>query len=229
MGGMTPLAGTVLGRLTEVYASAADPERAPAMRAYMRDQFDFLGIPNPRRTPLNRQVLAGLGRPDEADLRDVALACWRLPEREYQYFACGWLREHAARGTPGLLPTIRHLVTTRSWWDTVDTLASDTVGALVRNHPELVSTMDEWARDENMWVVRGAILHQLTYKQDTDSGRLFRYCLAQAGHRDFFVRKAIGWALRQYAHTEPGPVREFLARHGDQLSALSVREASKHL
>ena len=226
---MTPLATTVLDRLAQGYAGAADPEQAPAMRAYMRDQFDFLGIPSPRRLLLDRQVLAGLDRPDEADLRDVALACWRMPEREYQYFACGWLRKHVSRATPDLLPTVARLVTTKSWWDTVDTLASDTVGPLVRNHPELVSTMDEWVRDDNLWIARTAILHQLTYQRDTDPDRLFRYCLVQAGHRDFFIRKAIGWALRQYARTDPEAVRAFLASSGDRLSPLSVREAGKHL
>lgn len=226
---MTPLAATVLGRLTEVYPGAADPQKAPPMRAYMRDQFDFLGVPTPRRLLLDRQVLAGLEKPAEADLREVALACWRRPEREYQYFACGWLRKHAKRATPALLPTIRDLITTKSWWDTVDTLASDTLGPLVRSHPELLSTMDEWMRGDNMWVARSAILHQLTYKQGTDADRLFRYCLAQAGHPDFFIRKAIGWALRQYARTDPAAVREFLASNGDRLSPLSVREASKHL
>jgi len=226
---MTPLADTVLRRLTEAYADAADPEKAPAMRAYMRDQFEFLGIPKPRRLTLDRQVLAGLDGPDEADLRDAALACWRRPEREYQYFACGWLRRHAKKAAPTLLPTVRDLITTKSWWDTVDTLASDTVGPLVRSHPELVSTMDGWVLDDDMWVARTAILHQLTYKQATESDRLFRYCLARAGHPDFFIRKAIGWALRQYAHTDPAAVREFLASHGDQLAPLSVREASKHL
>ena len=226
---MTPLAAALHGRLTEAYAGAADPEKAPAMRAYLRDQFEFLGIPKPRRLPLDRQVLAGLDPPEEADLRDVALACWRLPEREYQYFACSWLRKHVKRATPKLLPTLTHLITTKSWWDTVDTLASDTVGVLVRNHPELVSTMDSWVRSDNLWIARSAILHQLSYKRDTDSERLFRYCLAQAGHRDFFIRKAIGWALRQYSHSDPEAVRAFLAGHGGRLSPLSVREASKHL
>ena len=226
---MTPLATTVLSRLSEAYAGAADPEKAPAMRAYMRDQFDFLGIPNPQRLLLNRQVLAGLDRPDEADLRDLALACWRRAEREYQYFACGWLRKHVKQATPKLLPTLRLLITTKSWWDTVDTLASDTVGALVRNHPALVSTMDEWVREDDIWLARTAILHQLSYKQGTDSDRLFRYCVAQAGHPDFFIRKAIGWALRQYSHTDPEAVRAFLACRGDLLSPLSSREASKYL
>ena len=114
-------------------------------------------------------------RPSEADLRDAASACWRRREREYQYFACFWLRRHIGVASPRLLDTARTLITTRSWWDTVDTLAADTVGPLVRRHPDLISTMDEWIDDENLWLARTAILHQLTYKQGTDADRLFRY------------------------------------------------------
>jgi 3-methyladenine DNA glycosylase AlkD len=226
---VTPLATTIVERLTSVYPEAADPVRAVSAAAYMRNQFVFLGIPNPQRIPLSRRVLAGIDKPDEADLRDVADACWRLPEREYQYFACGLLRRYVGACSPRMLGTLGRLITTRSWWDTVDTLAAGTVGPLVRRDPTLVSTMDEWVMDDNIWLARAAILHQLTYKQATDAPRLFQYCLTQAGHRDFFIRKAIGWALRQYARTDPGAVRSFLAASGDRLSPLSVREASKHL
>jgi 3-methyladenine DNA glycosylase AlkD len=220
---------TVVERLVSVYGNASDPVRAVAMRAYMRDHFPFLGIPTPQRRALSRQVLAGVPAPDEQTLRAVALACWELPEREYQYFACDWLAAHARRCTPALLPTLERLVTTRSWWDTVDTLAGTVVGAIVLAYPDAVSTMDSWLAAEDMWLVRSALLHQLRYKDRTDPERLFRYCLAQSGHRDFFIRKAIGWALRQYAWTDPEPVREFVAAHRDVLSPLSVREALKNL
>jgi 3-methyladenine DNA glycosylase AlkD len=89
--------------------------------------------------------------------------------------------------------------------------------------------MDSWLAGDNLWLTRTALLHQLRYKERTDTDRLFRYCLARAGHRDFFIRKAIGWALRQYAWTDPEPVREFVAAHRDVLSPLSVREALKNL
>lgn len=224
-----PLAAAILQRLTTVYAGAADPERAGPMRAYMRDQFPFLGITAPLQKVLARQVLAGLPRPAEADLRAVALGCWALPEREYQYFACGWLRRHARVCSAGFLDTARHLLVHRSWWDTVDTLAAHLVGPLVAVHPALVSTMDSWATDGNPWLVRTALLHQLTYREATDATRLFRYCTAQAGHPDFFVRKAIGWALREYAKTAPAAVRGYVHAHESRLSALSVREALRHL
>ena len=223
------MADDLVNRLVAVYGPAADPERATAMRAYMRDQFAFLGIPTPARRVLSREVLTGLPRPVEADLRDGALRCWALREREYQYFACDWLVSNARVGTPALLPTIGTLVTTKSWWDTVDALASRVVGPIVARHPAAVSTMDAWLADENMWLARTAILHQLTYAESTDVDRLFRYCLARAGHRDFFIRKAIGWALRQYARTDPATVRSFVAKNARALSPLSVREATKHL
>jgi 3-methyladenine DNA glycosylase AlkD len=224
---MTPLAAEVLDRLSRVYGGARDPERAPAMAAYMREQFPFLGLQSPVQRVLAREVLAGLPRPAEDDLRAVAEGCWALPEREYQYFACGLLRRHARVCSAGFLDTARHLVVTKPWWDTVDTLAAHLVGPLVSAHPVLLSTMDEWVGDADMWLVRTAILHQLRYKEETDAGRLFRYCTRQAGHPDFFVRKAIGWALREYAKTDPAAVRAYVSAH--RLAPLSMREALKNL
>src|SRR5437764_6941487 len=146
----------------------------------MRTQFEFLGLATPARRALSREVLAGLPKPGPDELRAVALACWELPEREYQYFACDLLAAHARTLTPDFLATVRHLVTTKSWWDTVDALAAAVVGRIVAGYPAAVATMDGWLADGNMWLNRTAILHQLTYKQDTDTERLFRYCLAQA-------------------------------------------------
>jgi 3-methyladenine DNA glycosylase AlkD len=224
-----PLAAEVLHTLVQVYGDARDPVRAAPMRAYMREQFPFLGIPSPRQRELARTVLAGLPAPDEADLRAVALGCWALPEREYQYFACSYLRRHARAGTAAFIDTARRLVVTKPWWDTVDALAAHLVGPLVTRHRALVATMDEWAGADDMWLVRTAILHQLRYRADTDAQRLFRYCAAQAGHRDFFIRKAIGWALREYARTDPEAVRAFVRAQSGRLSPLSVREALKNI
>jgi 3-methyladenine DNA glycosylase AlkD len=225
----TELAETIMARLDLIYAPAADPERAVGAAAYMRNQFPFLGLTAPRMTQLDREVLAGLPAPTEPDLIGVAHACWARPEREYQYFACAYLRRHVRAGSTQLLPTLRELITTKSWWDTVDTLAAHTVGPLVAANPVLLSTMDEWVEDENLWLARTAILHQLRYKERTDAERLFRYCAKQAGHRDFFIRKAIGWALRDYSRTDPAAVRSFVDEHRGELSPLSVREATSHL
>ncbi|WP_405402148.1 DNA alkylation repair protein [Streptomyces sp. NBC_01104] len=223
------LADTVLERLTVLYPTAADPVRARSAAAYMKDVAPFLGIPTPRRRALSRTVLEGTPRPDEADCTAIALRCWALPEREYHYFAVDYLRRHVARCSSGFVPVLRHLVSTVSWWDTVDLLAAHVAGPLVAAGPELRRTMDEWIEDDDLWIARTALLHQLRFKEATDSRRLFAYCLRRAGHPDFFIRKAIGWALREYAKTDPRAVRDFVDGARDRLSPLSVREATKHL
>ena len=216
-------------RLDALLRPAADPARAAGQAAYMRDQFPFLGLPAPQLRKLGRAALAGRPPPDEATLRADALALWACEEREYQYVACSYLTDHVTVPGPGFLPVLETLITTKSWWDTVDPLATRVAGGLVHRHPALTAAMDAWSRADDKWLVRTAILHQLHYGAATDVERLFGYCAAQAGHRDFFVRKAIGWALRQYARTDPGAVRAFLDAHRDRLSGLSIREAAKHL
>ncbi|MFF4360797.1 DNA alkylation repair protein [Streptomyces sp. NPDC001604] len=223
------LADTVLERLTATYAAAADPERAESMRAYMKDVAPFLGLITPVRRTLSRTVVAGLPRPDEGDCTAIALRCWQLPEREYQYFAVDYLRRHARVCTSGFLPVARHLVATVPWWDTVDLLAAHVVGALVAADPKLTADMDRWITDDNLWIARTALLHQLRYKERTDAERLFGYCLRQSGHPDFFIRKAIGWCLREYAKTDPEAVRAFLVRERGRFAPLSVREALKNI
>lgn len=223
------LADSLVERLTSVYPAAADPDRAASMRAYMKDIAPFLGLTTPVRRGLSRTVLLDTARPDEKDCAALALRCWRLPEREYQYFAVDYLRRHVGRLSSGFLPVARHLVSTVSWWDTVDALAAHVVGGLVAADPRLRADMDAWIEDDDLWVARTALLHQLRYKEATDTGRLFAYCARQAGHPDFFIRKAIGWCLREYAKTDPGAVRDFVAAERAHLAPLSVREALKNI
>ncbi|MFD7446039.1 DNA alkylation repair protein [Streptomyces sp. NPDC059909] len=223
------LADTLLERLTTTYAAAGDPARAVEAASYMKGVAPFLGIRTPERRVLTRAVVDGIPRPAEADCAAVALRCWELPEREYHYFAVDYLRRHVGRCSSGFLPVARHLITTVSWWDTVDALAAHVVGPLVTADPQLVAVMDEWIDDDNLWIARTALLHQLRRKDTTDAERLFRYCLRQSGHTDFFIRKAIGWSLREYAKTDPDAVRDFVAGACDRLAPLSVREALKNL
>ena len=226
---MSELAAVLMDRLTGAFEAARDPDRAVGAAAYMRDQFPFLGLTSAVRRARAKIALTDLPKPAEADLRAVALACWSREEREFQQFACDYLTAHVRVPGPGLLGTVAELITTRSWWDTVDPLATHVVAGLVRRHPALTARMDEWSAAEDMWLVRAAILHQLHYRAETDTDRLFGYCARQAGHPDFFVRKAIGWALRHYARTDPTAVRDFLTTHATRLSPLSLREAAKHL
>ncbi|MFF5972971.1 DNA alkylation repair protein [Streptomyces sp. NPDC012769] len=223
------LADTVLARLTEIYPAAGNPFRAQEMVAYMKGVAPFLGVRTPERRALSRTVLDGLPAPDEHDCAAVALRCFALPEREYHYFAVDYLRRHVKRCSSAFLPVARHLVTTVSWWDTVDHLAAHVVGGLVAADAGLAARMDEWIADDDLWVARTALLHQLRFKDATDTERLFSYCLLRSDHPDFFIRKAIGWSLREYARTAPAEVRAFVTRNDSRLSPLSVREALKNL
>ncbi|WP_328859920.1 DNA alkylation repair protein [Streptomyces sp. NBC_00306] len=223
------LADTVMERLTALYPTGADPVRAAGAAAYMKGVAPFLGIYTAERRVLSRTVLAGLPAPDETDCTAIALRCWALPEREYAYFAADYLRRHVRRCSSGFLPVVRRVVTTVSWWDTVDALAAHVVGPLVAADPVLRTDMDTWIDDDDLWVARTALLHQLRYKDSTDTDRLFGYCLRRADHPDFFIRKAIGWCLREYAKTDPDAVREFVDSARERLSPLSVREALKNL
>lgn len=210
----------------------ADPKVSAWMRAYMKDQFEFLGI----KTPVRRAAIAQLiqqQKPAEAeDLLRCARALWALPEREYQFVAVDLLGSHVRKFGPEHIPAIFALVEKKSWWDTVDSLAV-VIGTIVRNartdDAEIQCLMDKALQSSNLWVRRVAILHQLGWRGQTDSQRLFTYALACAHEKEFFIRKAIGWALRDYARHAPAEVRKFLRTNGDKLSPLTLREAGKHL
>lgn len=159
----------------------------------------------------------------------MAVACWELPGRDYQYVAVDLLVDCEPSLDAAASGTVRLLIERRSWWDTVDRLASRVVGGLVSRHRQLAAEMDVWITDEDTWVVRAAILHQLAYGDRTDEDRLFHHVLRRRRDEGLFVRKAIGWALREYANTRPEAVGAFLARHEGDLAPLSVREARRHL
>jgi 3-methyladenine DNA glycosylase AlkD len=222
---MSPASTDVVARLQAAFEPHRDLERAAAMSAYMRNLFPFLGVPSPQRSALEREALTGVPRLSAEDASDAALALWLLPEREYQYAACGLLARNAKALGPEFLPVARRLVQSKSWWDTVDTLASHVVGGIVLGHPELRAEMDRWIEDEDFWVARVALLHQLRHKKATDAARLFAYCERRSADPEFFIRKAIGWALREYSKTDAAAVKSFVASHERALSNLSRREA----
>jgi 3-methyladenine DNA glycosylase AlkD len=220
------VAEAVVGRLRSAFEPEADAEWAVGAAAYMRNQFPFLGLRTPVRRRLAKRALADLPSPTEAQLAATARLLWKQPEREFQYAGCDLLAKHVSVAGPSFIDVAHELVVTRSWWDTVDALAAHTVGPLVRRHPELTGAMDDWIRSDDLWVARTAILHQLTFGEHTDADRLLGYCRIRATDSEFFIRKAIGWALRSYAAYEPERVASFVA-DTPSLSALSVREAIK--
>jgi 3-methyladenine DNA glycosylase AlkD len=155
-----------------------------------------------------------------------------LPEREFRYVAVDLLAKHHKRLDTRALPRILQLVQTEAWWDTVDGLAGVVGDIWLRaqaSPADAHKRMDECLVHPHLWVRRVAMLHQLGWREQTHEARLFRYALSLAPESDFFIRKAIGWALRDHARTRPDAVRAFLAQHRDRLSALTLREAGKHL
>ena len=206
--------------------SAADPIRAEGMSAYMKHQFSFIGIPTPiRRKLIKRVEVAAIQQCGEADLLQLAQALWKQPEREYHYCAIELLIRAQAKLSLAALPLIEQLICTQSWWDSVDTLASKVVGELARREPALIALLDQWQTSPQLWLRRTAIIYQLGWKTSTDASRLFQACRVNAADTDFFIRKAIGWALRQYARTDATAVIDFVEQ--TPLSALSRRAALK--
>ncbi len=198
------------------------------MRSYMRDRFEFVGVKTPQRRRASKQLVTASKRLDLDGLVELVDELRARPERELHYVASDVLRANDGRLPPELIEPIRRWITTDAWWDTVDAIASPTVGTMVRSHPSLVDVMDEWI-DAELWLARTAIIHQLRFGGDTDEERLFRYARRRADDPEFFIRKGIGWALRQYARTAPEAVRTFVDAHRDELAPLTVREATKHL
>jgi 3-methyladenine DNA glycosylase AlkD len=200
------------------------------MAAYMRDQFAFLGVPAPAQAAVLRQALTAAGRPhDELEVVAAVDALWDRPEREHRYVGCGLVRRFAPRASAEFVDPIGRWIATDPWWDTCDVLARRGVGEVVRRHPDRRSTMDEWLAGGDVWLTRAALLHMGGWKGDIDRSWVFAACLARADHPDFFIRKAIGWILRDLAWVDPDAVSAFVAGPGSVLSPLSKREALKNI
>ena len=220
-------------------AGAADPERAAGQQRYMKSTMPYRGVTSPQLRALLRPLFAdpslapATRRVWESDVR----ALWDGAEyREERYAAIALTGHRAARGwqDPDTLGLYRHLVETGAWWDYVDVLAADRVGPiLLRHRPIVTQLIRADAVDGHLWVRRTAILAQLKHRGETDLGLLSDVIDANlegsAFGREFFVRKAIGWALRQHARVDPQWVRAFVEARGDRLSGLARREALKHL
>jgi 3-methyladenine DNA glycosylase AlkD len=198
------------------------------MSAYMKHRFPFLGITTVPRRSASKAFIAARRSATPEELLVSAAECWQEPEREFHYVGVDLLMRYATRLSAANVSGVERLIRTNSWWDTVDGLASNVVGPIVAADPTLAKTMDSWIRDADIWVARSAILHQLRYRDHTDSRRLFAYVELRAGDTEFFIRKACGWALREYAKTKPDAVYAFVDGMGDRLSGLTRREALKH-
>ena len=217
-----------LTKIRQLYQAHADPAAAAPMTAYMRGQFAYFGLKSALCGQLHHQAIAQWGIPSLQDLDPVLRELWSQPERELQYFAISLLR-HALPTLPhGWTPTLEYLITHKSWWDTVDTIAIDLVGAYFQRFPdERDAALPAWRASDNLWLRRTALLFQHNYKNATDFPLLKEIIRENLGSREFFINKAIGWILRAYSRTDPQAVRDFVAE--TPLQPLSRREALKWL
>ncbi|MFJ5621952.1 DNA alkylation repair protein [Peribacillus loiseleuriae] len=214
--------------LEKLYAEHADAEYAKWSKKYMRNQFDFLGIRTPIRRKLTKQFLKENGLPPKNELETIILTLWEKPEREYQKAALDILEKIKKNLTPDDMPWLVSLLKNKSWWDTIDVLSPHIFGYMFLHDPKLIPLYpDQWIEDDYIWLQRSAILYQLYYKEHVDEKRLYDYILRQAHSNEFFVQKAIGWVLREYAKTNASSVQLFVSQN--QLKPLSKREALKHL
>ncbi len=222
-----------LALLHEELVRVAVPSRASAMQAYMKSTMPYLGVGAVLMRAACQRAFSKIALPDAASWQQTVLGVWRKARfREERYGAIELCADRRARPfqTMDALPMYEEMIVTGAWWDTVDTLATHRLGDLLWNERVAMKRkMRAWSRDRNLWKRRSAILCQIRFKKDTDLELLYACIEPSLASREFFLRKAIGWALRQYAWSNPREVQRYVRRHATQLSGLSRREALKNV
>jgi 3-methyladenine DNA glycosylase AlkD len=213
--------------ISTLFVESGDPLRAEQQRAYMKDQFEYCGLGAPQWMAMAKELFATHGMYTGKSLQQFVKLCFDQDYREIQYVAIEMMQRMLPEQNKSWIRVLEKCITTHSWWDSVDWLAKLT-GMHFKQFPELQHEYAyKWIDSENMWLQRVAIIHQLFYKETTDEKLLFEMIRKVADSKEFFLRKACGWALRQHAKTNPKAVERFLAKN--TLSNLSVREARKQL
>ena len=200
---------------------------AESMSKYMQDKFRFLGVRGTTRTEIYKKYFPDARKTKTIDW-DFVENCWNKEEREFQYVVVYYLKAMQKFLKREDISRLKYLMVTKSWWDTVDLLAK-VIGSLVIRIEGYDQIMLEWSKDSNIWLKRVAILHQLSLKEKVDKQILERILVGNLGDSEFFINKAIGWALRDYSKYNPEWVREFIKKNKDNMANLSIREASKYI
>jgi len=200
---------------------------AVSMERYMQDKFRFLGVRGATRTEIYKKYFPDARKAKTIDW-DFVENCWNKEEREFQYVVVYYLKAMQKFLKREDISRLKYLIVTKSWWDTVDLLAK-VVGSLVIRIEGYDQIMLEWSKDSNIWLRRVAILYQLSLKEKVDKQVLERILVNNLGDSEFFINKAIGWALRDYSKFNPEWVREFIEKNKNGMTNLSIREASKYL
>ena len=216
----------VLSSLLMSYRHSANPHKALGMSAYMRHQFAFLGIAAPDRKPILQPILKDF-KPNSNSLLWLLHQLWEQEEREFHYAAIAIASKYKKLWDESFINLFENWITTHSWWDSVDTISSHCIGPFFERFPQTrKAVLSQWENNANMWLNRTCIIHQLQYKTKTDTDYLAHVINIHRQSNEFFIQKAIGWALRQYARTNPEWVKQFVA--STPLKPLSKREALKH-
>lgn len=214
----------------QLFRANRHSEKQKQMEQYMRNQFEFIGLQATERRALAKDFLTlKTNVAKESGINwDLLFLLWELPEREFQLTGLDYLKRVEKLLVLEDLPRLQQLVLTKSWWDTIDFLAKN-IGSLVQKEPQLLDEMRAWSLADNMWMRRVAILHQLSFKADTNHELLSEIIINNINEDEFFIQKAIGWALREYAKTNEQWVRDFVSSFQNELSKLSYREATKNI
>ncbi len=220
---------TYAQHLRKALESHADGDNARAMSAYMKGHFPFFGIKSDSRRRVLKEFITVHGLPSVSELDATVRELWQMPEREIHYCAQELADKVWRKPPSNALDLYVFMIVHQSWWDSVDMIATKLVGNYFTSHPEQEAELSrQWCKSENLWMKRTAILFQLKRKAKTNWPLLQETLTSNLDHPDFFIRKAVGWALREYAKANPESVKQFVRTH-PQLSALSKKEALKKI
>lgn len=217
-----------LAPLVAAFNAAADSERASYMKKYLKGRYEFIGISTPEMRSIQKKFFKDHGLPSLGEVDGLIRYLWSLPEREYQHFAMELLEKFVKKLPVSFIQTYEFLLTEKSWWDTVDMIAARLVGMHFRRFPHLVKPFTEkWLHSGNIWLQRTVLIFQIKYRKETDLELLSSAINELSGSKEFFIRKAIGWSLREYSKTDPRWVAEFA--DAADISNFSRKEALKRI
>ena len=214
-------------KLYEEMIQHKNEEQAQKMSKYMLNKFEYIGIKTPERRKIFKNFFKEYKNKEKIDWEFVN-KCWENKYREFQYVAADYLKNMKDKLTIDDIPKFKQLILKKSWWDTIDNLDM-TIGALALKDSNVNKILLEWSLDENIWLRRIAIDHQLLRKEKTNTELLEKILKNNLGQAEFFINKAIGWALRDYSKTNPNWVKNFIEKNREKMAKLSIREASKYL
>lgn len=214
-------------KLYEEMIQHKNEEQAQKMSKYMLNKFEYIGIKTPERREIFKNFFKEYKNKEKIDWEFVN-KCWENKYREFQYVAADYLKNMKDKLTIDDIPKLKRLILKKSWWDTIDNLDM-TIGALALKDSNVNKILLEWSLDENIWLRRIAIDHQLLRKEKTNAELLEKILKNNLGQAEFFINKAIGWALRDYSKTNPERVKNFIEENKEKMAKLSIKEASKYL